>query len=118
MTDNEAICTAIVGGFTVLGAAIRLSVGALKGLVLRVVKAIDDATAATKETSKTLQLLVSDVAGLKQQLDIQKKIEQAVENVVDEVSGVHEAAEPELAPTGVVRRTPPGGYKRPRSRGV
>lgn len=114
MTSTEAICTAIVGGFTVLGAAIRLSVHALRGLVMRVVKAIDDSTEAWKETSGVVQTLVRDMTGLKEQLNIAGKVEAAVQEAVDEVSGVHEAAK---APE---RQTPTSGYmivrpKRPRA---
>ncbi len=107
MTDNEAICTAIVGGFTVLGAAIRWSASIIKGVAARVVKSIDDSTAAWTKTSETVQVLVGEVAGLKQQIDLDKRIEQAVE----EVSGVHEKPEPDfvLAPPGAARRTPPRG---------
>lgn len=122
MTDNEAICTAIVGGFTVLGAAVRWSASIVKGVAARVVKAIDDSTAAWKETSTVVGLLTQKLVTLEAKIDVQRAVEQAVEEAVDEVSGVHAAAsnEFELAPPGVARRTPPGGYsvqKRPRTQG-
>ena len=118
MTDNEAICTAIVGGFTVLGAAIRLSVGVLKGVADRVVKAIDESTAAWKETSATVGRLTERLASMEGQLKmkeaVETSVEAAVQEVKDEVSGVHEAQ-----PLAPIAPTPPGGYlmvrnKRPR----
>jgi hypothetical protein len=106
VTDNEAICTAIVGGFTVLGAAVRLSAGVLKGVVARVVKAIDDSTAAWTKTSETVSMLTQKLVSIEAKLDVQRAVTEAVEEAVDEVSGVHEAAKPELSR----RDTPRGGY--------
>jgi hypothetical protein len=104
MTSTEAICTAIVGGFTLLGAAVRLSVGVLKGVADRVVKAIDDSTAAWTKTSETVSQLTAKLVSIESKLDVQKAIEDAVEEVVDEVSGVHGKA------VEAKRATPPGGY--------
>jgi len=105
VTTTEAICTAIVGGFTVLGAAVRWSAGILNGVAMRVVKSIDDSTAAWKETSATVSKLTERLAAMEGQLAIAKKVEDAVDEVVDEVSGVHEAAQDK--PTRV---TPITGY--------
>lgn len=105
MTDNEAICTAIVGGFTVLGAAVRLSAGVMKGVAARVVKAIDDSTAAWTKTSETVSALTQKLGRLETLLEVQKNVKDAVEQVVDEVTGNHEI------PTAASQRaTPQGGY--------
>jgi hypothetical protein len=128
MTDNEALCTAIVTGSTILGTAIRLSVRALRPVVALVVETIKAWTAALNDVSASVRLLVADIEELKQHVNLEKKIEQAVVAAVDEVSGVHEAADVDqvtdfvLAPSqGPQRQTPRGGYaiqKRPRTRGA
>ena len=123
-TSTEAICTAIVGGFTILGAAVRWSAHVFKGVASRVVKAIDDSTAAWTKTSEVVSALTQKLVSLEAKIDVKKQIEQAVEVVVDEVSGVHEAAAAEKAAAEAkaadTRSTPAGGYSvlNPRRRGV
>jgi hypothetical protein len=102
MTNTEIIATAIVGGFTVLGAAIRWSASIIKGIANRIVRAIDDSTAAWRETSATVTGLTKQLVSMEAKLDMKKAVEAAVEDAVDEVSGVHEAQQP--------RNTPQGGY--------
>lgn len=102
MTSTEAICTAIVGGFTVLGAAVRWSASIMKGVAERVVKAIDDSTAAWKETGAVVGQLMQMMVGIEAKLELKKAVEQAVEAAVDEVSAAHEPAQPPPVP----RRTP------------
>lgn len=105
MTNNEAItavCSAIVAGAGVLGAAIRWSAGILRGVVLRAVKAIDASTDAWNKTGDALAENTKTLTRIEAKLDVIKAVENAVEDVVDEVSGAHEPA----PPTAPLRRTP------------
>lgn len=104
MTNTEVIATAIVGGFTVLGAALTASASIVKGVANRVVKAIDDSTAAWRETSTTVAGLTKQLVAMEAKLDVQKAVENAVGEVVDEVSANHEV------PLPPQRITPQGGY--------
>jgi hypothetical protein len=124
VTSTEAICTAIIGGFTILGGAVRWSAHVFKGVAARVVRAIDDSTAAWTKTSETVSALTQKLVSLEAKIDVQKQIEQAVDAVVDEVSGVHEAAAAQKAAEdrrpSDSRATPAGGYSvvNPRRRGA
>lgn len=104
MTDNEAICTAIVGGFTVLGAAVRWSAHVLKVVAAQVVASINASTKAWQEVGEDVRSLVSEVGELKKHVNLEKKIEEAVEAVVEEVSGVHDGPPKR---TGPFRRNTP-----------
>jgi len=126
VTDTEIIATAILGGAGVIGAAVRLSVS-------RVVKAIDDSTAAWTKVGDQVSKFTERLTSIESKLELRRDIQEAVEAIADEISGVHDTAVPvsvddedtgdfsmATARTPTVRRTPPGGYqipKRARSKG-
>lgn len=129
MTTTEAIVTGILTGCAALGVAIRWSASVLKGAAVLISTALTGLTDETKKARESIETLSRDIHELKQRADLSQKLEQVVEAVVDEVSGVHDTEGDNedtgefslaTAKTPVARKTPPRGYRvipRARSRG-
>lgn len=134
MTQDEIIAAAIVAGSGGLGVAIRWSASIIKGAFGQLTTAIEAATKQSRETHDALQVLAKEHGAFKAHVDVGKKLEEAVERIADEISGVHDAAVPigaedeDTGPFGhstgrtpTSRKTPRGGYpiqRRARSKGV
>jgi hypothetical protein len=106
MTSGEitALCTAIVGAGGVVGGIIKLLGNSL-------ISTVSDAKVAINRNTDATLKFVEASARLEGKLDqahaAANRAADAVEEVADEISGVHRAAE------GFEMRTPPGGYPTP-----
>ena len=126
MTNGElaTICTAITGGFTILGASIRWSAGIIKAVAGRVVKSIDDSTDASKQVADKIGQFTTALVRVELKLDqahaAAVDAKASAENVEKEITRVHSVPPAPPAPPALevdvdLELAPPQPFARART---